>query len=110
MAREKNTLIKDINERLLEIKEFIKNKTFEDFKTNKMFKRAVLYNLIILGEICNTLRKNHEFENNDLMFFLKKNRNILTHQYWISKDKKQWNLLVESVPKLEKEFGGKKIK
>ena len=102
MLREEKLLVEDMLETIKDLKSFTQKKSLSDFKKDKILKKAVLYCLIVLGEASGVLRKKYNYKNEILFEFLKQNRNKLTHRYWISDEKNQWDLINVELPKIEK--------
>ncbi len=109
MLREKELLIKDMRKSIEFIEKALKKEKFENFQNDEKLQKAILYELIVIGEICGVLRKKHNFENNDLFDFLKQNRNFITHKYYISDEETQWEVLKNDIPKLKKQIEDERI-
>ena len=90
MLSKRDLILKDLILIIDRLKKIIEGVSFEEFTKNIDRKEMILYNLIILGEgVKNLVKIDTKFKDSKTMKFLIKNRNNLTHQYWISSDKKQ---------------------
>lgn len=78
-------------EAISNIFEFIENKSFEDFRNNKMLRFAIIKNLEIIGEAAYLLTKKFKLEHdsiewNDIIGM----RHILVHDYYLISDEILW--------------------
>jgi uncharacterized protein with HEPN domain len=82
-SREWPLRVQDILESITEIEESVRGITFEDFAKNPMLVKAVLYDLIIIGEasshIPNEIQSRYPLVPWRLM---KGMRNVATHEYF----------------------------
>jgi uncharacterized protein with HEPN domain len=104
MLRDEDLLIKDIREEISYVKELIKGFDYNDFKKDKKTRRTVMFSLIVIGEACGVLQKKYQKKIDSLLFHFKKNRNEITHKYWIEIPEIQWSLVKDKLPILEKEL------
>jgi len=88
-----------------QIKVYIKDLNWEDFKTDKKTKDAVLRNLEILGEAANRLSNNFKDKYPKLeLYKVIGMRNQLIHGYDKIKLKIIWGTIKRDLPKLEKQI------
>lgn len=83
---------------------FSEEKTFENYHTNILLKRAIERDLEIIGEATNRiLKENHgiEIENAHRIIGL---RNQIIHGYDDVSDENIWGVLITHLPKLKKEI------
>ena len=85
--------------------EFIENKSFEDFRNNKMLRFAIIKNLEIIGEAAYLLAKKFKLEHdsvqwNDIIGM----RHILVHDYYQVSDEIIWATIDSDLLPLKKKL------
>jgi uncharacterized protein with HEPN domain len=100
-SREWPLRVQDILESITEIEESVRGITFEDFAKNQMLMKAVLYDLIIIGEasshIPNEIQSRYPLVPWRLM---KGMRNVATHEYFQMDLRRVWATIQEDLPLL----------
>ena len=95
----------DIQTSIESIEDFIgNNKNFNEYKSNKLLRRAVERELQIIGEALNYLRKldnNIEISFNQQIISLRKQ---ITHSYSNIDDANIWGILINHLPLLKIEI------
>jgi uncharacterized protein with HEPN domain len=86
-----------------DILEFVENKTFDDFQTNKMLKHAVYRNLTIIGEAANLLTKEYRDAHSFIEWVkIIGMRHVLVHGYYEADDNIVWRTITADLPLLRK--------
>jgi uncharacterized protein with HEPN domain len=86
-----------------DILEFVGDKTFEEFQTNKMLKHAVYRNLTIIGEAANLLTKEYKDAHSDIEWVkIISMRHVLVHGYYDADDNIVWQTITADIPLLRK--------
>jgi uncharacterized protein with HEPN domain len=86
-----------------DILEFVGDKTFEEFRANKMLKHAVYRNLTIIGEAANLLTKEYRDAHPDIEWVkIISMRHVLVHGYYDADDNIVWQTITADVPLLHK--------
>jgi len=84
-----------------DILEFSENKTFDDFKSEKILKHAIFRNLTIIGEAANLLTKDFRDTHNIVEWHkIIGMRHVLVHGYYEADDQIVWQTVTEDLPKL----------
>lgn len=85
-----------------EIKTYLKDVEFEDFREHSMMKNACIRQLEIIGEACGKVSKEIREENPQIAWkSIVGVRNILIHKYFGVDDKVVWDILQGDLPILE---------
>lgn len=105
MLRKYNLFLKDILENINDIKEFIKDYTFEEFIEDKKTINAVTRSFEIIGEAVAKLPDNLKSKYNYVPWKDIKNfRNIIIHQYWSVDYEAEWSIIKTKLDILEKQI------
>lgn len=95
--------LQHIIDAILEIENYITNKSFDDFYLDSMMFNATVRQLEIIGEASNKLSETFLFNHSDIpwakMIGL---RNVLIHNYFGVDDKMIWNIIQINLPELKK--------
>lgn len=105
MLRRYNLFLQDILENINDIKEFIKDYTFEKFVEDKKTINAVTRSFEIIGEAVANLPENLKSKYNYVPWKDIKNfRNIIIHQYWSVDYEAEWSIIKTKLDLLEKQI------
>lgn len=95
--------LQHIIDAILEIENYITNKSFDDFYSDSMMFNATVRQLEIIGEASNKLSETFLIYHSDIpwakMIGL---RNVLIHNYFGIDDKMIWNIIQINLPVLKK--------
>jgi len=85
--------------------EFVEGITFDDYRSNKMLRFAVIKNLEIVGEasymLSNELKAQHtEIEWKDIIAL----RHVLVHGYYKIRDERVWIMISDNLPQLKEQI------
>jgi len=98
-------LMTDVRECCSNIRTIIRGKTLEDIKNDITIRSAVLYQFVIIGEALNKAWKidsDLESQITDLQEIVDF-RNHITHGYSLIDEEIVWAIIIDDLPKLEKE-------
>lgn len=105
MLRKYNLFLNDILENINDIKEFIKDYTFEKFMEDKKTINAVTRSFEIIGEAVSNLPDELKSKYNYVPWKDIKNfRNIIIHQYWSVDYEAEWSIIKTKLDILEKQI------
>ncbi len=100
-SRDWQLRIQDILESITEIEQLTRGITFEEFAKNQTIVKAVLYDLIIIGEatrnVTNELQSRYPLISWRLMGGM---RNVATHEYFQVDLSRVWATIKEDIPSL----------
>jgi len=100
-----NGRLEHIIEAIDNIFEFVGGITFDEYRSNKMMRFAVVKNLEIIGEasykLTNEFKAQHaEIEWKDIISM----RHILVHGYYQIRDEEVWNTIFKFLPQLKEQI------
>lgn len=95
----------DMKEACTDILDFIHEKTYADFESQKMVRFAVERQLIVLGEAASQIPTRIQDKMNDIEWHsIISLRNILAHDYGEVLSSRIWKIAVHSVPVLKEKL------
>ncbi len=97
--------VTDILEKILRINSILENISYDVFSKDKDKKELISYNIIIIGEALTNIEIDFLLKYNaDKIYWrnIKDTRNILVHEYALSRDGKLYRIAVEQIPILQK--------
>ncbi len=105
MKRSYALYLKDIFDAIDEIEEFTRDLTELDFTTNKMVVRAIITDLIIIGEAVDKIPKNVKYNYRRIPWRtwerMRETRNELAHEYYNVKPEVLWSIVKHELPHLK---------
>jgi uncharacterized protein with HEPN domain len=105
MKRNYALYLKDIYDAIDEIEEFTKGLTQQDFATNKMVVKAVITDLIIIGEAVDKIPRNVKYGYRQIPWRtwerMRETRNELAHEYYNVKPEVLWLIVKQELPPLK---------
>jgi uncharacterized protein with HEPN domain len=105
MKRDFRLYLKEIFDAIDEIEEFTKGFTETDFTTNKMAVRAIITDLIIIGEAVDKIPKNIKYSYRQIPWRtwerMKETRNELAHEYYNVKPAVLWSIVKYELPPIK---------
>lgn len=97
MKRDYKIYLKDIFDAIDEIEEFTKKLTQNDFVNNKMAVKAIITDLIIIGEAVDKIPKNVKYNYRQIPWRtwerMRQTRNELAHEYYNVKPEVLWSII-----------------
>ena len=85
-----------------EIKDYLKDSKFEEFRDNSMMRNACIRQLEIIGEACGKISEKIRGENSGVAWkSIVGLRNILIHQYFGVDIQVIWDIIQSDIPDLE---------
>ena len=97
--------LRHIDECIEHIYEFLKGKSFENMKADVMCFHAVVYNIMIIGEVANMLTKDFRESHPDVPWRdIVDMRNVLVHGYITTNASLVWDTCTNDLPLLKKEI------
>jgi uncharacterized protein with HEPN domain len=105
MLRKYNLFLNDILENIYDIKDFIKDYTYEEFVEDKKTINAVTRSFEIIGEAVSNIPNEIKIRYNYIPWKDIKNfRNIIIHQYWSIDYEAEWSIIKTKLDILEKQI------
>jgi uncharacterized protein with HEPN domain len=105
MKRDFRLYLKEIFDAIDEIEEFTKGFTENDFVKNKMAVRAIITDLIIIGEAVDKIPKNLKYSYRQIPWRtwerMKETRNELAHEYYNVKPEVLWSIVKYELPPIK---------
>lgn len=105
MKRDYRLYLKEIFDAIDEIEEFTKGFTENDFINNKMAVRAVITDLIIIGEAVDKIPKNIKYGYRQITWRswerMRETRNELAHEYYNVKPEVLWSIIKYELPPIK---------
>jgi uncharacterized protein with HEPN domain len=105
MKRTYALYLKDIYDAIDEIEQFIEGLTEQDFKENKMAVRAIITDLIIIGEAVDKIPKSAKYNFRQIPWRIwermRETRNELAHEYYNVKPEVLWSIVKYELPPLK---------
>ncbi len=105
MKRNYALFLKDIYDAIDEIEEFTKGLTEKDFAANKMAVRAIITDLIIIGEAVNKIPTYVKYNYRQIPWRtwerMRETRNELAHEYYNVKPEVLWSIVKYELPPLK---------
>lgn len=105
MKRNYALYLKDIFDAIDEIEEFTRDLTEQGFITNKVVVRAIITDLIIIGEAVDKIPKNlkHNYRRIPWRTWerMRETRNELAHEYYNVKPEVLWSIVKHELPPLK---------
>ena len=104
--RELRLLLQDIRDGIQDIQEFTHSLDFEGYGRDKLVRRGVEREFIIIGE---AVRRIHDVSEDvsrriDEAIKIAGFRNFLVHEYEAVDEKKVWKIVTESLPRLKQQI------
>jgi uncharacterized protein with HEPN domain/predicted nucleotidyltransferase len=91
----------DMVEALESIQDFVAGRTYDDYATDRMLRRAIERELEILGEAANRVPKVFQSAHNEIDWGqIIGLRNVIIHRYDEIEDERMWNIITEQAPQL----------
>lgn len=106
MQLETRKLLLDMFEAVASIEEFIKGRTLADLAHDKLFRSAISYQFVIIGEAISQLRRLDQTtfdgitESSRIVGF----RNQIIHGYGFVNDNVTWQIIQDKLPILKREL------
>lgn len=104
MKRSYALYLKDIYDAIGEIEEFTRGLTQQDFVTNKIVVRAIITDLMIIGEAVGKIPKNVKYSYRQIPWRtwerMRETRNELAHEYYNVKPEVLWSIVKQELPPL----------
>ncbi len=105
MKRNYALYFKDIYDAIDEIEEFTRGLTQQDFVTNKIVVRAVITDLIIIGEAVDKIPKTVKYSYRQIPWRtwerMRETRNELAHEYYNVRPEVLWSIVKQELPPLK---------
>ncbi len=105
MKRDSKIYLKDIFDAIDEIEAFTKDVTVNDFVNNKMMVRAIITDLIIIGEAVDKIPKNVKYSYRQIPWRtwerMRQTRNELAHEYYNIKPEALWSIIKHELPPIK---------
>jgi uncharacterized protein with HEPN domain len=105
MKRSYALFLKDIYDAIDEIEQFTKDLTEPDFTKNKMAVRAIITDLIIIGEAVDKIPKTVKYDYRKIPWRtwerMRETRNELAHEYYNVKPEVLWAIVKYELPPLK---------
>jgi uncharacterized protein with HEPN domain len=105
MKRTYALYLKDIYDAIDEIEQFTKGLTEQGFIANKMAVRAIITDLIIIGEAVDKIPKNVKYNFRKIPWRtwerMRETRNELAHEYYNVKPEVLWSIVKYELPPLK---------
>jgi uncharacterized protein with HEPN domain len=105
MKRDLKLYLKDIFDAIDEIEEFTKGFTEKDFANNKMAARAVITDLVIIGEAVEKVPKTVKYNYRQIPWRtwerMRETRNELAHEYYNVKPEALWTIIKCELPPIK---------
>ena len=105
MKRNYALYLKDIFDAIDEIEEFTRGLTEQGFVTNKVIVRAIITDLIIIGEAVDKIPKNVKYGYRRIPWRtwerMRETRNELAHEYYNVKPEVLWSIVKHELPPLK---------
>ena len=103
--RDYRLYLKEIFDAIDEIEEFTKGFSPKDFVSNKMAVRAVITDLIIIGEAVDKIPKNVKYNYRQIPWRtwerMRETRNELAHEYYNVKPDVLWSIIKYELPPIK---------
>jgi uncharacterized protein with HEPN domain len=97
--------LKDIYDAIDEIEQFTGKLTEQDFIKNKLVVRAIITDLIIIGEAVGKIPKSVKYDKGQIPWRtwerMKETRNLLAHVYYNVKPEVLWSIVKYDLPPLK---------
>ena len=91
--------VKDIIVAITEIQQFTQDIRFEEFQSNQLLMKAVLYNFIIIGEATRNISSEVQILNPEIPWRLMDGvRNVVTHEYFQLDAWRIWETSIDDLP------------
>jgi len=91
----------DMAEALESIQDFVAGRTYDDYATDRMLRRAIERELEILGEAANRVPKAFQMDHNEIDWGkIVGLRNVIIHRYDQIEDERMWDVITIQVPQL----------
>lgn len=105
MKRDFRLFLKDIFDAIDEIEEFSKDLTMNDFIINKMAVKAIITDLIIIGEAVDKIPKNVKYSYRQIPWRtwerMRQTRNELAYEYYNVKPQVLWSIIKYELPPIK---------
>jgi uncharacterized protein with HEPN domain len=105
MKRDFRLYLKEIFDAIDEIEEFTKGFTINDFVNNKMAVKAIITDLIIIGEAVDKIPKNVKYNYRQITWRtwerMRETRNELAHEYYNVKPDVLWSIIKYELPPIK---------
>ena len=105
MKRDFRLYLKEIFDAIDEIEEFTKGLSENDFVNNKMAVRAIITDLIIIGEAVDKIPKNVKYSYRQITWRtwerMRETRNELAHEYYNVKPSALWAIIKYELPPIK---------
>jgi len=105
MKRNYTLYLKDIYDAIDEIEEFTRGLTQQDFMTKKIVVRAIITDLIVIGEAVDKIPKNVKYSYRQIPWRtwerMRETRNELAHEYYNVKPEVLWSIVKQELPPLK---------
>jgi uncharacterized protein with HEPN domain len=105
MKRDFRLYLQEIIDAIDEIEEFTKGFTESDFVNNKMALRAIITDLIIIGEAVDKIPKNVKYSCRQITWRtwerMRETRNELAHEYYNVKPEVLWSIIKYELPPIK---------
>jgi len=105
MTRDYRLYLKEIFDAIDEIEEFTKGFSLKDFVANKMAVRAIITDLIIIGEAVDKIPKNVKYNYRQIPWRtwerMRETRNELAHEYYNVKPDVLWSIIKYELPPIK---------
>ncbi|PIX10819.1 hypothetical protein CO115_02210 [Candidatus Falkowbacteria bacterium CG_4_9_14_3_um_filter_36_9] len=105
MDKDNKVFLGHIIDCIVNIEDYTKNFTANDFSNNRMIVDAVIRNLEIIGEAARNLADNFKSVNSHIPWRdIAGLRNILIHEYFGVDKEKVWKVIQKDLPSFKKEI------
>ena len=105
MKRNYALYLKDIYDAIADIEEFTEGLTEQDFVKNKIVAKAIVTELIIIGEAVDKIPKNVKYNYRQIPWRtwerMRETRNELAHEYYNVKPEVLWSIVKHELPPLK---------
>ncbi len=105
MKRSNALFLKDIYDAIDEIEQFTRGLTEQDFTANKVVARAIIADLIIIGEAVDKIPKTVKYGYRKIPWRtwerMRETRNELAHEYYNVKPEVMWAIVKYELPPLK---------
>lgn len=102
MKRDYKLYLKDINESIKDIENYMKNVSEEEFNKNKLLRDAVIRRFEIIGEAIRNIPRALKERNKHVNWFgMSQFRDLIAHGYFEVSINRVWNVYKEDIPKIK---------
>jgi uncharacterized protein with HEPN domain len=110
MKRDYKLYLNDITESIIQIEEYMRNVSEEDFQKDKKLQDAVIRRLEIIGEASRNIPRALKEKNKQVPWFdMSQFRDFIAHSYFNIGNLTIWKTVKEKLPKIKESLKGIKL-